>query len=101
MEHLFHRARESVYIELYVVLWIIMAENNEALTRAYESAKEEGIKTLLQASLVYSLKIRNFNEENYYIEDVTSVVETYQKQVLQIIDVLIDTSFAVLKKFEE
>ena len=77
-----------------------MVDNNETLTRAYESAKEEGIKTLLQASLVYSLKIRNFDDENYYIEDVTSVVETYQKQVLQIIDVLIDTSFAVMKEFE-
>jgi len=78
-----------------------MVDNNEALTRAYESAKEEGIKTLLQASLVYSLKIRNFNGENYYIEDVTSVVEAFQKQVLQIIDVLIDISFAVMKKFED
>ena len=48
--------------------------NNENLTRAYESAKEEGIKTLLQASLVYSLRIRNFDDENYYVEDVTSVV---------------------------
>ena len=78
-----------------------MVDNKEALTHAYESAKEEGIKTLLQASLVYSLKIRNFNDENYYIEDVTSVVETYQKQVLHIIDVLIDTSFAVMKTFED
>lgn len=78
-----------------------MVDNNEALTRAYESAKEEGIKTLLQASLVYSLKTRNFNDENYYVEDITSVVEVYQKQVLQIIDVLIDTSFAVMKEFED
>ncbi len=78
-----------------------MVNNNENLTRAYESAKEEGIKTLLQASLVYSLKIRNFNDENYHIEDVTSVVETYQKQVLQIIDMLIDTSFTVMKEFED
>ncbi len=78
-----------------------MVENNEALTRAYVSAKEEGIKTLLQASLVYSLKIRNFNDEDYYMEDVTAVVETYQKQVLQITDMLIDTSFAVMKEFED
>jgi hypothetical protein len=78
-----------------------MVENNEALTRAYVSAKEEGIKTLLQASLVYSLKIRNFNDEDYNMEDVTAVVETYQKQVLQIIDMLIDTSFAVMKEFED
>jgi hypothetical protein len=78
-----------------------MEDSNKALTRAYDSAKEEGIKTLLQASLVYSLKIRNFDDENYYVEDVTSVVETYQKQVLQIIDVLIDTSFAVMKEFED
>jgi hypothetical protein len=78
-----------------------MVDNNEALTRAYVSAKEEGIKTLLQASLVYSLKIRNFNGEDYYMEDVTAVVETYQKQVLQIIDMLIDTSFAVMKEFED
>ena len=53
------------------------------------------------ARAVYSLKVRNFNDENYYIENVTSVVETYQKQVLQIIDVLIDTSFAVMKEFED
>ena len=78
-----------------------MVDNNEALTRAYISAKEEGIKTLLQASLVYSLKIRNFNDEDYNMEDVTAVVETYQKQVLQIIDMLIDTSFAVMKEFED
>ena len=78
-----------------------MVDNNEALTRAYVSAKEEGIKTLLQASLVYSLKIRNFNDEDYNMEDVTAVVETYQKQVLQIIDMLIDTSFAVMKEFED
>ena len=77
-----------------------MVDNNEALIRAYESAKEEGIKALLQAALVYSLKMRSFNDEDYYIEDVTSVVETYQKQVLQIIDVLIDTSFAVMREFE-
>jgi hypothetical protein len=78
-----------------------VVDNNEALIRAYESAKEEGIKVLLQAALVYSLKIRSFNDEDYYIEDVTSVVEVYQKQVLQIIDVLIDTSFAVMKEFED
>ena len=78
-----------------------MNADNESLIKTFESAKEEGIKTLLQASLVYSLKTRNFNDENYYVEDVTSVVETYQKQVLQIIDVLIDTSFAVMKEFED
>ena len=75
-----------------------MNVDDESLTNAYESAKGDGIKTLLQAS--YSLKTRNFDDDNYYVEDVTSVVETYQKKVLQIIDELIDTSFAVMKKFE-
>jgi len=77
-----------------------MNADEESFTNAYESAKGEGIKTLLQASLVYSLKTRNFDGDNYYVEDVTSVVETYQKMILQIIDELIDTSFAVMKKFE-
>ena len=78
-----------------------MVDNNMTLKKTFESAMEEGIKTLLQSSLVYSLKIRNFNDENYYIEDVTSVVEIYQEQVLQIIDMLIDTSFAVMKNFKD
>jgi hypothetical protein len=78
-----------------------MNADEESFTNAYESAKGEGIKTLLQASLVYSLKTRSFDDENYYVEDVTSVVETYQKKVLQIIDELIDTSFALMKKFED
>ena len=51
-------------------------------------------------ALVYSLKTQNFDDENYYLEDVTSVVKTYQKNILHIIDKLIDTSFAVLKEYE-
>jgi len=51
-----------------------MNADEESFTNAYESAKGEGIKTLLQASLVYSLKTRSFDDENYYVEDVTSVV---------------------------
>ena len=78
-----------------------MNADEESFTNAYESAKGGGIKTLLQASLVYSLKTLSFDDENYYVEDVTSVVETYQKKVLQIIDELIDTSFALMKKFED
>ena len=54
----------------------------------------------LRARAVYSLKTRNFDDDNYYVEDVTSVVETYQKMIFQIIDELIDTSFAVMNKFE-
>jgi hypothetical protein len=77
-----------------------MNVDDESLTNVYESAKGEGIKTLLQVSLVYSLKTRNFDDDNYYVEDVTSVVETYQKRILQIIDELIDTPFAVMNKFE-
>jgi hypothetical protein len=77
-----------------------MNVDDESLTNVYESAKGEGIKTLLQVSLVYSLKTRNFDDDNYYVEDVTSVVETYPKKIFQIIDELIDTSFAVMNKFE-
>lgn len=39
-----------------------------------------------QSSLVYSLKIHDFNEEDYYIEDVTSVMADYQALTLKIIE---------------
>ena len=40
----------------------------------------------LHSSLIYSLKIHDFNDEDYYIEDVTSVMFDYQALILKIIE---------------
>jgi len=66
--------------------------------KQYNEEKDEGIKKLLQSSLVYSLKIHDFNEEDYYIEDVTAVMADYQALILKIIDEMVDGSFAVMKE---
>ena len=50
----------------------------------------------LQPYLVYSLKTHDFNEEDYYIEDVTSVMADYQALILKIIEELVDRSFAIM-----
>ena len=54
--------------------------------KEYNREKDEGIKKLLQSSLVYSLKTHDFNEEDYYNEDVTSVMADYQALILKIIE---------------
>jgi len=66
--------------------------------KRYNLEKDEGIRKLLQSSLVYSLKTHDFNEEDYYIEDVTSVMADYQALILKIIEELVDGSFAVMKE---
>jgi len=40
----------------------------------------------LQSTLVYSLKIHDVNKEDYYIEDVTSVMADSQAVILKIIE---------------
>jgi len=40
----------------------------------------------LQSTLVYSLKIYDVNKEDYYIEDVTSVMADSQAVILKIIE---------------
>ena len=54
---------------------------------------------LLQAALEYALKIQDLDEKDYYVEDVTAVLVDYQTLILQIVDELIEVSFAVMKQF--
>ena len=78
-----------------------MADEKDGLEKQYNSEKDEAIKMFLQSSLVYSLKIHDFDGEKYFMEDVTSVLADYQTLILKVIDELIEGSFAVMKEFGE
>jgi hypothetical protein len=78
-----------------------MADEKEKLEKQYNADRDEAIKLLLQSSLVYALKIHNFDAEKYFIEDVTSVLADYQTLILKGMDELIEGSFAVMKEFGE
>jgi hypothetical protein len=43
--------------------------------------------------------LRARDVEDYFVEDVTSVLADYQTLILRIIDELVDGSFAVMKEF--
>lgn len=78
-----------------------MAVEKNKLEKQYNTEKDEAVKMLLQSSLVYSLKLHNFDGEDYFMEDVTSVLADYQTLILKAMDELIEGSFAVMKEFGE
>ena len=78
-----------------------MADKKSELEKQYNVDKEEAIKMLLQTSLVYTLKMHDFDGEEYFIEDITSILADYQTIILRSIDDLIVGSFAVMKEFGE
>ena len=78
-----------------------MVDDNNIIEKQYKVEKSEAIKKILQSSLIYSLKIHNFDGENYYIEDITSILADYQTLILKAVDELIEGSFAVMKEFGE
>jgi hypothetical protein len=45
------------------------------------------------------VKLHGFDAENYFVEDVTSVLADYQTLILRIIDEIVNGSFAVMKEF--
>ena len=67
--------------------------------KQFNKEKDEGIKKLLKSSFSYAVKLHGFDAENYYVEDVTSVLADYQTLILRIIDELVEGSFAVMKEF--
>lgn len=76
-----------------------MSSSKSEAERQFNKDKEEYIKNLLQAALVYALKTQGFDEKKYYVEDVTAVLADYQTLILQMIDELIVGSFAVMRQF--
>ena len=76
-----------------------MAVKKDVHEKAFNREKDEGIKTLLKSSFAYSVKLHDFDAENYYVEDVTEVIADYQTLILKIINELVDGSFAVMKEF--
>ncbi len=76
-----------------------MDDKKDEHERQFNLEKDEEIKKLLTSSFRYAVKLHNFDAENYYIEDVTSVLADYQTLILRIIDELVDGSFAVMKEF--
>jgi len=57
------------------------------------------MRELLQSSLVYVLKTRDFDGENYYMEDITAILADYQTLILSFVNELIDESFNVMREF--
>jgi hypothetical protein len=78
-----------------------MSDEKDNLEKQYNIDKEEAIKMLLQSSLVYALKMHDFDGEEYFMEDITSILADYQTIILRSIDDLIIGSFAVMKEFGE
>ena len=78
-----------------------MSGDEKKSAAQFNRAKDEGLKKLLQSSLVYALELHKFDEEKYYVEDVTAVTADFQTMILGIIEELVENSFAVTKEFRE
>ena len=79
--------------------WTKLSTNNDTLEKEYNKEKEESMRKLLQSSLVYVLKTRDFDGENYYMEDITAILADYQTLILSFVNELIDESFNVMREF--
>jgi len=74
---------------------------NRDLSKRYSKEKDEHISVLLKSSLRYALEANGFNEENYFVEDVTVVIADYEMLVLKIVNELVQASLAVVQEFSE
>jgi hypothetical protein len=77
-----------------------MADLN-LLERKYNREKEELITNLLKTSLKYALEANKFDEETYFIEDVTTIIADYEMLILKMVNELIHSSIGVVKQFSE
>jgi hypothetical protein len=73
--------------------------DQDLLEYKYGRKRDELITNLLKSSLQYALEANRFNEEDYFVEDVTTVIADYEMLILKTVDELIQASFAVVKEF--
>ena len=77
----------------------MMDEPDKDTKVKYQSYREKAIMAFLQSSLAYVLKSRDFDGENYYIEDIAEILSDFQTLILSTVNELIESSFAVMKEF--
>jgi len=75
--------------------------NVDRLKERYNVDKNELVSNLLKVSLQYVINVHGFNEDEYFVEDVTAIIAEYELLILKMVNELIQASIEVVMEFSE